>query len=110
MGLLILKIYCFRTYGCHREGIVREFGKNMYILLCLKWITSKDLGFSGGSVVKNPSTCSVGDLDSVPELEVPLEEDTVTHSTILAWRILKARGAWWAAVHGVTKSWTLLSD
>ena len=56
------------------------------------------------------STCSVGDLDSVPELVVPLEEGTVTHSTILAWRILKDRGAWWAAVHGVTKSWTLLSD
>ena len=25
-----------------REGIVREFGMNMYTLLYLKWITSKD--------------------------------------------------------------------
>ena len=25
-----------------REGIVREFGMDMYILLYLKWITSKD--------------------------------------------------------------------
>ena len=25
------------------EGIVREFGMDMYTLLCLKWITSKDL-------------------------------------------------------------------
>ena len=28
--------------GCG-EGIVREFGINMYTLLYLKWITSKDL-------------------------------------------------------------------
>ena len=26
-----------------REEIVREFGMDMYILLCLKWITNKDL-------------------------------------------------------------------
>ena len=31
-----------------------------------------------------------------------------THSSILAWRI--AQRAWWATVHGVTKSWTRLSD
>ena len=31
-----------------------------------------------------------------------------THSSVLAWRI--PRGAWWAAVHGVAKSWTRLSD
>ena len=29
-----------------------------------------------------------------------------THSSILAWRILMDRGAWWAAVHGVAKSQT----
>jgi len=33
-----------------------------------------------------------------------------THSSILAWRILMDRGAWWAAVHGVSKSQTRLSD
>ena len=33
-----------------------------------------------------------------------------THSSILAWRVPKDRGAWWAAVHGVAKSQTLLSD
>ena len=26
------------------------------------------------------------------------------------WEIVKDRGAWGAAVHGVTKSWTRLSD
>ena len=29
---------------------------------------------------------------------------------ILAWRILMDREAWWATAHGVTKSWTRLSD
>ena len=42
--------------------------------------------------------------------EDPLEEGMATHSSILAWRISMDRGAWWAAVHGVTKSQTQLSD
>ena len=39
-----------------------------------------------------------------------LEEGVATHSSILAWRILMNRGAWQVTVHGVTKSWTWLSD
>ena len=35
--------------------------------------------------------------------EYPLEEGMATHSSILAWRIPMDRGAWWAAVHGVTE-------
>ena len=31
-----------------------------------------------------------------------------SHSSILAWQNLMDRGAWWAAVHGVTKSWARL--
>ena len=42
--------------------------------------------------------------------EDPLEESMATHSSILAWRIPMDRGAWWATVHRVTKSWTRLSD
>ena len=33
-----------------------------------------------------------------------------THSSILAWKNLMDRGARWAAVHGVAKSWARLSD
>ena len=40
--------------------------------------------------------------------EEPLEEVMATHSSILAWRIPMDRGAWWATVHGATKSWTQL--
>ena len=34
----------------------------------------------------------------------PLEEAMATQSSILAWRTPMDRGAWRAAVHGVTKS------
>ena len=41
--------------------------------------------------------------------EDPLEQQMATHSSILAWKNLMD-GAWYAAVHGVTKSRTRLSD
>ena len=42
--------------------------------------------------------------------EDPLEKGMTTHSSILAWRMHMDRGAWWATVHGVAKSWTRLGD
>ena len=42
--------------------------------------------------------------------EHPLEREIATHFSILAWRIPMNRGAWWATVHGVTKSQTQLSN
>ena len=43
--------------------------------------------------------------------EDPLEKEMATHSSILAWRINPMDGgAWWATVHGITKSQTRLSD
>ena len=38
--------------------------------------------------------------------EDPLEDGMATHPSILAWGTPMDRGAWWATVHGVTKSWT----
>ena len=37
------------TYCCRGEEIVREFWMDMYALLYLKWITSKDLLCSTGN-------------------------------------------------------------
>ena len=37
-------------------------------------------------------------------------EGSGTHSSALAWKNPTDRGAWWAAVHGVAKSRTRLSD
>ena len=42
--------------------------------------------------------------------EDPLEKEMATHSSILAWRIPWAEEPGETAVHGVTKSWTRLSD
>ena len=42
--------------------------------------------------------------------EDPPEEGMATHSSILAWRISLDKGAWQVTVHGVTRSWTQLSD
>ena len=42
--------------------------------------------------------------------EDPLEKGMATHSSILAWRMPKDRGAWWATVRGVANSQTRPSD
>ena len=36
--------------------------------------------------------------------EDALEKGMAAHSSILAWRIPMDSGAWWATVHGVSKS------
>ena len=42
--------------------------------------------------------------------EDPLGKSMATHSSFLGWQIPMDRGAWWATVHGGTKSRTRLSD
>ena len=37
-----------------------------------------------------------------------LEKEMATHSSVLAWRIPRDGGAWWAAVYAVAQSWTRL--
>ena len=57
-------------------------------------------GFSGGSDSKETAcNCQRPGFDRWG-WEYPLEEDKVTHSSILGWRIPMDRGAWWATVHG----------
>ena len=60
-------------------------------------------------MVKNPPAVQETWVQSL-DWEDPLEEGMATHSSILAWRMPIDRGAWQAAVHGVTKSRTQLSD
>jgi len=60
-------------------------------------------------VVKKRSA-NAGDAGSIPGSEDPLEKEMAMYSSILAWRIPMDRGAWWATVLGVAKSWTQLRD
>ena len=64
-------------------------------------------GFPAGWVVKNPSTQET-QVQTLGQ-EDPLEGGLATHSSILAWRIPRTRGAWQALVHWVTKGQTRLS-
>ena len=83
------------------QGIFLTQGSNPRLLIVLHWQAGSlpteplyIMGFPGGSHSKE-SACNVGDLGLI---------------YILAWRNPMDRGAWWATVHGVGKSWTQLSD
>ena len=64
---------------------------------------------NGGSVGKE-SACSVGDLGLIPGLGRSPGGGHGSPLQYPAWRTPMDRGAWLAAVHRVTKSWTQLSD
>ena len=67
------------------------------------------LGFPGGSDGKE-STSNVGDMGSIPGSERSSGEG---NGNLLQYSWLENpmdRGAWWATVHAVPKSQTLLSD
>ena len=61
------------------------------------------MGFPG-SLAGKKSACDAGDPGSIPGVGRSPGERIGYHSSILAWRIPKDRGAWRAIVHGVTKS------
>ena len=65
---------------------------------------STDRGFPGGASGKETS-CQCGRHKTLVRSmgRKDLEEEMATHSSILAWRIPKDRGTWWATVHGVQR-------
>ena len=67
------------------------------------------LGFTGGIDGKE-SACSVETCVLSLGWQDALEEGMATHSSSLAWRIRRDRGAWLASVHEVTKSRTQLNN
>ena len=67
------------------------------------------MGFPCSSVGKE-CACSAGDLGSIPGLGRSPGEENGDPLQYPCLENLMDRGAWWAAVHGVTKSWARLSD
>ena len=70
---------------------------------------SSILGLRWGSYSKE-SACNVGDLGLMPGLERSPGEGNGYSLQYSCLKNSMDRGAWWAAVHGVSKSWTGLSD
>ena len=68
-----------------------------------------NVGFPGGSVVKNLPAMQETWARSLG-WEDPLEEEMVTHSSMLAWRTLRTEEPGRIQSLGVAKSQTLLSD
>ena len=66
-------------------------------------------GFPGDSVVKN-SPANAGDVGSISGLGRSPGEGNGNPLQYSHLGNLMDRGAWWATVHGVTKSQTCLSD
>ena len=67
------------------------------------------MGFPGGSEVK-ASACNAGDLVSIPGLGRSPGEGNGNPLQYSCLENPMDRGAWWATVHGVTKSRTRLRD
>ena len=74
------------------------------LLVCIS-----PLGFPSGSEVK-ASACSVGDLGLIPGSGRSPGEGNGNPLQYSCLENPVDRGAWWATVHGVSKSWTRLSD
>ena len=67
------------------------------------------MGFPGGSEVK-ASASNAGDLGSIPGSGRSPGEGNGTPLQDSCLENPMDRGAWWATVHGVAKSWTRLRD
>ena len=71
-------------------------------------ISFRHMGFPGGTVVKNP-TPSAGDARDFGSIPRSGRSPGEGNGNPLQYSCLENsmdRGAWWATVHGVTKSWT----
>ena len=65
---------------------------------------------SGGDSDGKESACNMRDVGLIPELGRSPRGGHGSPLQYFCWRIPMDRGAWWATVHGVTKSWTWLSN
>ena len=65
--------------------------------------------WTSGSNSKD-SACNAGDPGSIPGLGIVLGEGNDNSLQYSCLGNSMDRGAWWAMVHRVTKSWTQLSD
>ena len=82
----------------------------LHCLWTIQGIASPD--FLGGKMVKNlpANAANSRDMGSIPGWGISSEIGNVNLFQYSCLKSPKDRGAWWATVLGVTKSWTWLSD
>ena len=81
----------------------------LFSVLATQTLFDQWLLFPGGSHSK-ASVCNVGDLGSIPGSGRSPGEGNGNPLQYSCLENSMDRGAWWATVHGVAKSWTQLSD
>ena len=74
-----------------------------------QWLSRAPRGFSGGSLVKN-LPANAGDMGSIPGSGRSPGEGNDSPLQYSCLGNPMDRGAWWATVHGVAKSWTQLNN
>ena len=79
------------------------------IRVCVCVCVSLCMGFPGGSDGKE-SVCNAGDTGSIPGWGISPGEGNGNPLQYVWMENPMDRGAWLAAVHGITKSWTQLSN
>ena len=100
-------VLCFNKVDKYLKSLVYVFGSSSPSpLLSSTGFCIYDLLSQVVLVVKN-LPANVGDVRTVG-LIPGLGRSSGAHSSILAWRVPMDRGAWWATVHRVAKSWTQL--
>ena len=67
------------------------------------------MGFPGGSD-GDETTCNAGDVGLIPDLGRSPQEGNGNPLQYFCLENPMNRGAWWAIVHRIAKSWTRLSD
>ena len=93
-------------YSFVKYVFVKSFSQSV---ACPFILFNKVLGFPGGLEVK-ASASSAGDLGSIPGSGRSPGEGNGNPLQYSCLENPVDRGAWWATVHGVAKSWTRLSD
>ena len=81
----------------------------LYVCVCVCVCVSLCMGFPGGSDGKE-SVCNAGDTGSIPGWGISPGEGNGNPLQYAWMENPMDRGAWLAAVHGITKSWTQLSN
>ena len=101
--------HCCSRVSWAEQGSCQRQSPDLSLLSLPSTLRLVELMCSGGSETKE-SACSEGDPGSIPESGISPGEGNGNPLKYSCLENSRDRGAWWAAVRGVTKSRTWLSD